>query len=156
MLTDEAVPPQQGHAASRAHILVVDDDAAIRKALRMVLEDEGYVVSEAQDGARALEYLRSCGEPLVVLLDFMMPRMDGAAVLRAVVEDTRLATRNAYVLVSANYNTIARSCASLLASLDVPVLAKPLDLDDLLETVGVEASRVAAYSDSPQQSQRLP
>lgn len=143
MQTDQAVLPQQERPASVARILVVDDDAAIRKALRMVLEDEGYLVSEAQDGARALEYLRSCVEPVVVLLDFMMPRMDGAAVLRAVVEDTRLATRNAYVLVSANYNTIARSCASLLASLDVPVLPKPLDLDDLLETVQEEMERVA-------------
>lgn len=143
MQTDKAVAPDQESHIHATRILVVDDDAAIRKALRMVLEDEGYLVSEASDGARALEYLRSCSEPVVVLLDFMMPRMDGAAVLRAVVADTRLATRNAYVLVSANYNTIARSCASLLASLDAPVLPKPLDLDELLETVQEEASRVA-------------
>lgn len=143
MHTDQAVTPNHEQSASMARILVVDDDAAIRKALRMVLEDEGYLVSEAPDGARALEYLRSCSEPVVVLLDFMMPRMDGAAVLRAVVEDTRLATRNAYVIVSANHNSIARSCASLLASLDVPVLPKPLDLDELLETVQEEVTRVA-------------
>jgi CheY-like chemotaxis protein len=143
MHTDQAVSPRYELPATVARILVVDDDAAIRKALRMALEDEGYLVSEASDGARALEYLRSCAEPVVVLLDFMMPRMDGAAVLRAVIEDTRLATRNAYVLVSANYNTIARSCANLLASLDAPVLPKPLDLDDLLETVQEEMERVA-------------
>ena len=57
-------------------VLVVDDDAAIRGLLRRILEDEGYTVSEAQNGRAALERM---GEqmPGAILLDLMMPEMDG-------------------------------------------------------------------------------
>jgi CheY-like chemotaxis protein len=99
-------------------------------------------VSEAPDGVRALEVLRESPTPLVVLLDFMMPRLDGAGVLRAVVEDPLLAARHAYVLITANVHALSKALISLLASLRAPVLPKPLDLDDLLEIVEDGACRV--------------
>jgi CheY-like chemotaxis protein len=133
----------QTHAESgMAHVLVVDDDRAIRETLRLLLEEEGYLVSEAPDGQRALEILRASAQPLVVLLDFMMPRLDGAGVLRAVVEDPTIASRNAFVLVTANAQAIPKALMGLLATLNVPILPKPLDLDDLLEIVEVGACRV--------------
>jgi CheY-like chemotaxis protein len=57
-------------------VLVVDDDAAVRQLLRRMLEPEGYVVVEAENGRAALERLRDVS-PCCVLLDLMMPEMDG-------------------------------------------------------------------------------
>jgi GAF domain-containing protein/CheY-like chemotaxis protein/anti-sigma regulatory factor (Ser/Thr protein kinase) len=59
-------------------VLVVDDDAEIRQLLRRMLEPEGYTVVEAENGRVALERLREIS-PSVVLLDLMMPEMDGFA-----------------------------------------------------------------------------
>jgi CheY-like chemotaxis protein/anti-sigma regulatory factor (Ser/Thr protein kinase) len=59
-------------------VLVVDDDAEIRQLLRRMLEPEGYTVVEAENGRVALERLRET-PPSVVLLDLMMPEMDGFA-----------------------------------------------------------------------------
>jgi len=57
-------------------VLVVDDDAEVRQLLRRMLESEGYAVVEAENGRVALERLR--GEsPSLILLDLMMPEMDG-------------------------------------------------------------------------------
>jgi len=58
-------------------ILVVDDDADIRASLCDLLEDEGYAVATAAHGRDALDYLRGHPAPSVVLLDLMMPTMDG-------------------------------------------------------------------------------
>jgi CheY-like chemotaxis protein len=57
-------------------VLIVDDDAVLRQLLRRMLEPEGYVVVEAENGRVALERLHDVS-PSVVLLDLMMPEMDG-------------------------------------------------------------------------------
>jgi CheY-like chemotaxis protein len=63
-------------------ILVVDDERDIREALAELLDDAGFTVATAEDGARALEWMRSHpGSPGVVLLDMMMPVMDGFSFL---------------------------------------------------------------------------
>lgn len=58
-------------------ILVVDDDAAVRRPLVRLLELDGYTVVEAQDGGAALSYLAGGGSASVILLDLRMPVMDG-------------------------------------------------------------------------------
>lgn len=58
-------------------ILVVEDDAAIRDALTQILEDEGYRVDGAANGREALAYLQSQPAPCLILLDLMMPVMNG-------------------------------------------------------------------------------
>jgi CheY-like chemotaxis protein len=60
-------------------ILVVDDDADIRNTVAGILEDEGYRVAKAGNGQEALTYLTAPGSPLpqLILLDMMMPIMDG-------------------------------------------------------------------------------
>jgi len=63
-----------GHAS---RVLIVDNDADFRAVLREVLEDEGCAVSEAADGKRALDMLRSTTLPHLILLDLMMPVMNG-------------------------------------------------------------------------------
>src|SRR5262245_48343566 len=66
----------------RSRILVIDDEEAIRKSLRMVLEYEGYELLEAASGPEGLETLKR-ESPEVVLLDIKMPAMDGMEVLQA-------------------------------------------------------------------------
>jgi len=64
-------------------ILVVDDSAVIRKAIRRILEGLGFSVTEAGDGALALGLLEAGSAPDAILLDVEMPVMDGLAFLRA-------------------------------------------------------------------------
>ena len=61
---------------SNIRILVVDDEADIRKIVRLILEKKGYAVSEASNGAHAVEYLNKGGVDLVIM-DIMMPQMSG-------------------------------------------------------------------------------
>jgi DNA-binding response OmpR family regulator len=76
--------------ASRGHILVVDDERAIRRLLRLYLTEAGYTVTDAADGGSALEQVRHGGIDLV-LLDLMLPGVDGLDVCR------RLRESNGYI-----------------------------------------------------------
>jgi len=67
--------------ASRGHVLVVDDERAIRRLLRLYLTDAGFTVAEAADGAAAIDQVRRGGIDLV-LLDLMLPEIDGLEVCR--------------------------------------------------------------------------
>ena len=116
-------------------VLVVDDDASIRETLHELLADAGYVVNEARDGLQALDHLRKAPEPVIVLLDLMMPRMDGAAVLGAVAGDSGRLRRHAYIMMTAGHQTLSLAFAHLLSDLDVQVIYKPFDIDRLLDTV---------------------
>jgi CheY-like chemotaxis protein len=110
-----------------ADVLVVDDDQAIRGLLRSVLRRDGHAVDEAVDGVEALEKLqgRAYG---AVLLDLMMPRMNGWEVLDRLREDepSRL---GCVIVISA-----ALPKKSLPAEQEAAVyamVAKPFDLADL-------------------------
>ena len=74
-----------------AHILIVEDDATIRMSLYMVLTMEGHEVGTAANGEDALEYLRH-HRPCLILLDLMMPVMDGRSFRARQLSDTALAT----------------------------------------------------------------
>ncbi len=67
--------------ARPAHVLIVDDNADLRDALGMLLESEGYHVVQAVDGHRALYVLESGATVDVIILDLMMPVMDGVTFL---------------------------------------------------------------------------
>ena len=58
-------------------ILLVEDDDTLRGAMQMVLEWEGYRVACAADGRQALDFLRAGGRPALILLDVMLPGLDG-------------------------------------------------------------------------------
>jgi CheY-like chemotaxis protein len=125
-----------------ARVLIVDDDPDIRASVRMLLEDIGsHTVIEASDGVEALEQLRASTEPLVVLLDMLMPRLDGLGVLRAVAADPTLASRHAYVLVTVSRLATSTDFAGSLA-LAVPVVPKPFDITTLLDVVTDSASHL--------------
>ena len=65
-------------------ILVVDDERAVRDSLRRALELQGYEVELAGDGAEALERLAANGQPDAVVLDILMPGIDGLEVCRQI------------------------------------------------------------------------
>lgn len=69
-------------------ILIVDDEPHIVELVRVCLEDPGFEILEARDGETGLAMARQI-LPDVILLDVMMPRMDGYAVCRALKEDSR-------------------------------------------------------------------
>jgi CheY-like chemotaxis protein len=108
----------------RGNILVVDDDQAIRETISEVLRDEGYEVVCAENGLQALSVLHKGKRPDVVLLDLMMPVMSGWEVLEQLQANTDLC-RIPVVVVSAMTAPGVRDH-----------LAKPIDLDRLLTTVG--------------------
>jgi CheY-like chemotaxis protein len=58
-------------------VLIIDDDLDVREALSTILEREGYAVASAADGAEALAWLAREEPPALILLDLMMPVMNG-------------------------------------------------------------------------------
>lgn len=123
-------------------ILVADDDVAIRRTLRAALEDEAYTVQEAAEGGAALAALRASAQPLVTLLDLRMPGVDGEAVLRTAAADAALAGPHRFIVVTANKDSISPALAALMARMGVPVVAKPFELDELLELVAEVAEGI--------------
>jgi two-component system cell cycle sensor histidine kinase/response regulator CckA len=74
-VADSIIESARGHGL----VLVVDDEVAIRSLIQVTLEDLGYTVLSAENGAQALElFERSSEEIVLVLLDLSMPVMDGA------------------------------------------------------------------------------
>ncbi len=123
-------------------VLVVDDDEPIREMLCMMLESSDYDVLHATNGVEALELLRTSSTRLVVLLDMFMPKLDGRGVLRAVVADSRLFTFHSYILLSADPD-LRTFTTETSPSFSVPVVAKPFEIDDLLQAVDQAVQRIA-------------
>jgi len=111
-------------------ILVVEDDGDIRTALCSILAEEGYTVSSACDGSQALDQLRSGERPALILLDLMMPVMDGADFRYAQLQDPSLAHIPVVVLTAdGRFRDMARELGAAAA------FAKPFELSALLETI---------------------
>lgn len=108
-------------------VLVVDDDADIRETLRFVLEDAGYPVFTAENGREALSVLASAEElPGLILLDLMMPGMNGCDMLTALKAEKTLARIPV---------TVVTASGEPMPPLASGILRKPVDLDALLRTV---------------------
>ena len=103
--------------------LLVDDDADFRSTFRQVLEGEGCVVIEAADGRAALEVLRSAALPNLILLDLMMPGMNGWDCYAEIQRDSKLAAIPVAVLSGVGQ---MRSFGAMHE------LHKPVDLPNLL------------------------
>jgi DNA-binding response OmpR family regulator len=122
----------------RAKILLVDDDPDVRQAISDVLESRDYQVVTARDGEEALEKLKG-EKPDLMILDLLMPRMDGFAVCRELQDPSWSEYKKTPVLVL----TAVREGASRRRyqletgqTLDVDdYLEKPIDIHILLERV---------------------
>ena len=117
-------------------ILIVEDDADVRDTMVQVLESEGFSVCATRDGREALDVLRAGLRPGLILLDLMMPVMNGWQFRAGTERDPELASIPV-VLVSALDPGTERTASIAAAGF----LHKPFDLDDLL---GVVQRAVAA------------
>ena len=114
---------------ARAVVLVVDDDAGLREACRLILEDE-FEVLDAPDGPHALDVLRST-EVDVVLLDIRLPGMDGLELARRLRQNARYGGK--LMIISGR---LASDDMDQLATLQVhTILPKPFAVTDFLEAM---------------------
>ena len=107
-------------------VLIVDDDPDCVDALRYLLEDRGYRVQVAQNGLEALAHFASGGRPDVVILDLLMPVMDGIEFLKRRRDDPIVAGTPVIVLTATD---------GRLASREDVVLRKPVDFGQLVQTI---------------------
>ena len=108
-------------------VLVVDDDAVLRRVVRAVLEADGFRVIEAHDGQQGLE-MAATEQPSVVILDVMMPGLDGVEVCR------RLDHKSMKVLMLTALGDVTTEVASLEAGAR-GYLTKPFSSMELLDRV---------------------
>jgi CheY-like chemotaxis protein len=131
------------------HILVVDDDVAIRDVIARVLRDEGYAVSTAANGVQALAELRQT-MPDAVLLDLVMPELDGEELLRICREDRMLA--GVRVAICSTSERARRIGAMFGVEIFIP---KPFELGDLIVAIQQLLTSVELDVERPCQSVAL-
>jgi len=125
----------------KPHILVIDDEPDICSTVRSILEDEGYVVSVAENGESARNLVRSTS-PDLLLLDIWMPDIDGISLLKEFTNEIAISVP---VIMMSGHGTVETAVeATRLGAKDF--IEKPLSLAKLLHTVQ------NVLSESPQQS----
>ena len=132
--------PPAAASSAKPHVLVVDDDKAVRESLRRSLESNGYAVSLAADGAEALAGIGGLANgmgPDVVVMDVMMPRLDGIETTKAL----RKAGNDVPVLVLTARDAIGDRVEGLDAGAD-DYLTKPFALQELLARLRALLRRV--------------
>ncbi|MEO7000382.1 MAG: response regulator [Ktedonobacterales bacterium] len=140
---EPSVEPSGTPGTHKTHVLVVDDDRAIRDLLQFALELEGYEVVTLCDGRQVVETLAQWDEPSIALMDLMMPLVDGWEACR------RLAARDDL----ARHTVIVMSAATLPGD-EYPerastLLCKPFDLTRALDLVGQVAAGTLTAGASP-------
>ena len=109
-------------------VLIIDDDYSVLDAVRETLEDEGYEVSIAANGLEALKDLREGGRPCLILLDLMMPVMNGWEFRREQLSDSLLASIPT-VIVTAYVGPIPNGLG------EAPKVRKPVKPEQLISLV---------------------
>jgi CheY-like chemotaxis protein len=114
----------------------VDDEPEILDTLRSLFEESGYPILQANNGQEALDLLRASQDRHIILLDNVMPVLDGEGVLREILRDKQLRRRHAIILVSAMARISRRlSLQRLLHSLSIETITKPFNIADLEHAV---------------------
>jgi two-component system alkaline phosphatase synthesis response regulator PhoP len=114
-----------------ASVLIVDDDPVVRRMLQLSFESEGFDVLTAGDGIEGLEAMRS-GKPNVVVLDIMMPKLDGMKVMRELMSDDEL-RGTPVILLSAKATSLDIDLGLKAGAADY--VTKPCDPIDLVDRV---------------------
>jgi CheY-like chemotaxis protein len=116
----------KNNGSAKQTILIVEDDPDALEALGDLLSSHGYAVASAHHGGEALELLGRSPLPNVIVLDLLMPTMDGWEFRRRQKNDPRIA----------HIPVIVVSASSAAKPIDADsILRKPVDIDRLLETV---------------------
>lgn len=114
-----------------ATFLVVDDHASIRRLITLALEDRGHDCDEAEDGVEALALI-TANEYKVVVLDLMMPEMDGISLLERLPRDGEFTTPPALILTA---TSAPNARPDALAAGAAKVMGKPFDPDLVADEV---------------------
>jgi CheY-like chemotaxis protein len=122
-------------------VLIVEDDESIRLILKEILEDEGYEVFTAENGKVGIDFLKKFTRPCLILLDFMMPVMDGKEFMEAKRQDDLIAPIPV-VLVSA-FEDRSRDIGAQ------GFVKKPIDFDCLLKFLDKYCHRKKDFSNFP-------
>jgi CheY-like chemotaxis protein len=109
-------------------VLIVEDDADLREMMAQLLSLEGYQTATVANGREALDYLKQGGHPDLILLDLMMPVMDGWEFRRQQQADPAMASVPVVILSALDAHRAADVTAEAF-------LKKPLDFDRLLALV---------------------
>ena len=117
-------------AAHRCSILVVDDDPDVGELMRVTLEAEGYRVASVRNGREALNHLRSHADTCIILLDLMLPIMDGTHFRITQLNDRSLAWIP--VVLMSGAPEADRRARELGAR---RLVKKPLDLDEVKQAL---------------------
>lgn len=117
------------------YILMVDDNIDILEAMQMAVEMEGYSVKTAQNGVEALALLNQGDRPSLILLDLMMPVMDGWAFAKHVEENKEFS--NIPIVVVSAYTDVGNYPRNASGTFQ-----KPIELNNLLKTVKQYCSNV--------------
>lgn len=108
-------------------ILLVDDDSLVRTSIAEFLRDEGYTVLSAADGAEALKLLSGAARPDAILLDFMMPNVDGWQFREQQAKHPQLNEVPIIAITGAQFATLDGITAVLRKPLRLPVLGRTLE-----------------------------
>jgi putative two-component system response regulator len=136
------VTPSQQPGPLPSKVLIVEDEAAPRDMLRRVLDRDGYLTATASNGTEALQAIVE-QLPDVVILDVMLPGIDGFEVCRRVRQDAR--TRLTPIVMVTGYDAHAERVQGLSAGAD-DFLGKPIDIQELLARVR-SLARMKRYTD---------
>ena len=126
--------------SARQRALVVDDDAGIRILVSRILARKGFAVDCARDGAEAIEKILQ-HDYAVITLDLMMPRIDGAAVVRYLVEHQPAKLSNVIVMTAFGAAALDKVCPPVARFIE-----KPFDINALV-TQALECSKAATAAD---------
>jgi CheY-like chemotaxis protein len=132
-----------------ACVLVATDDETLGPLLITLLNETGYPTLYVTNGQDALERLRSSNQPLVGLLSLRWSPWNSLAVLKAVAADPSLASRHAYILLTALWDRLPGEYAALLSTLAVKVVPKPVGMDALLAAVAQVAAQLQGRAKQP-------
>jgi two-component system, OmpR family, alkaline phosphatase synthesis response regulator PhoP len=118
-----------------ATVCVIEDDEGIRETVRDLLIDVGYDVIEASTGLAGKQILDASAERLIVVLDYRLPALDGCDLLEIVAQDEDLRERHTIIMMSASPARTIEDCEEAIDELEVPIISKPFNIDDLLEAI---------------------
>jgi CheY-like chemotaxis protein len=132
------------NTVNETKVLVVDDEPFMIRLIEIVLEREGYVMVHASNGSEAVEVAQR-EHPEIIIMDGMMPKMDGLSALRALKRDPATA-EIPVILLTANPNRFSREDA--VSSGATTFLTKPFSPTQLLEEMREIRSRHRGDSDA--------
>ena len=118
---------QNAWVDNRHYVMVVEDDSSLRESMVEALTDEGYDTLAAANGQEALELLEGGNTPCLILLDLMMPVMNGWTFLSQLRNDTHFADLRVCI--------VSAVPASQLPTEAICAFPKPIDLSALLGVV---------------------